>query len=124
MTSCGPVLVIDDDLDSRTLLEMALSVAGYAVTSAKNGAEALAIARREHPAVILLDLMMPVMDGFAFRAAQLREPEIADVPVICVSGRHDAEVAARQLNTVACISKPFALDAIVERVGMVLGERA
>jgi CheY-like chemotaxis protein len=124
MTPSGPVLVIDDDLDSRTLLEMALSVAGYPVASARNGAEALAIARRDHPSVILLDLMMPVMDGYAFREAQLREPSIADIPVICVSGRHDAEIAAQQLNTVACISKPFALDAVVERVGSVLGAKS
>ncbi len=123
MTTDPPVLVIDDDLDSRTLLEMALSAAGFTVASAKNGVEALVIARRDHPSLILLDLMMPVMDGFAFRAAQLREPEIAMIPVICVSGRHDAETVAQQLNTVACISKPFALDKIVESVGSVLGRQ-
>jgi DNA-binding response OmpR family regulator len=123
MTTVPPVLVIDDDLDSRTLLEMALSAAGFTVASARNGAEALVIARRDHPSVILLDLMMPIMDGYAFRAAQLREPELATIPVICVSGRHDAEAAAKQLKTVACISKPFALDKIVESVGSVIGRQ-
>ena len=116
MPSNAPVLVVDDDLDSRTLLEMALSAAGYTVVSATNGAEALAVARRFHPSVILLDLMMPIMDGYAFRAAQLREADIAAIPVICVSGRHDAVAAARQLKTDGCVEKPFELDAIVERV--------
>jgi DNA-binding response OmpR family regulator len=115
--SKAPVLVVDDDLDSRALLEMALSAAGYTVVSATNGMEALAAARRFHPAVILLDLMMPVMDGYAFRAAQLREVELAGIPVICVSGRHDAQAAARELRTDDCVVKPFELDRIVERVG-------
>jgi DNA-binding response OmpR family regulator len=114
--SHAPVLVVDDDLDSRTLLEMALSAAGYTVVSATNGIEALAVARRFHPAVILLDLMMPIMDGYAFRAAQLGEAEIAGIPVICVSGRHDAQAAARELKTAGCVVKPFELDAIVARV--------
>jgi DNA-binding response OmpR family regulator len=111
-----PVLVVDDDPDSRSLLEMALSSAGYRVLSASNGAEGLAVARRVHPAVILLDLMMPIMDGYAFRAAQLREAELAAIPVICVSGRHDAAAAARELQMADCVVKPFVLDTIVERV--------
>jgi DNA-binding response OmpR family regulator len=116
MPGRSPVLVVDDDLDSRTLLELALSTAGYPVVSAANGLEALAIARRFHPAVILLDLMMPVMDGYAFRAAQLLEAELATIPVICVSGRHDAAKAARELQLADCLVKPFELDAIVDRV--------
>lgn len=110
------VLVVDDDPDSRTLLELALSLEGYVVLAAANGAEALDTARRCHPDVILLDLAMPVMDGFAFRAAQLRDPEIIDIPVICVSGRHDAVEAARGLHLAGCVGKPFALDEIVARV--------
>ena len=116
MPGKSPVLVVDDDPDSRTLLEMALSAAGYPVVLAANGAEALAMARRSHPSVILLDLMMPIMDGYAFRAAQLREEELAAIPVICVSGRHDAQSAARQLQISECIVKPFELYTVVERV--------
>lgn len=123
MPSNAPVLVVDDDLDSRTLLEIALSAAGYTVVSATNGAEALTVARRFHPAVILLDLMMPIMDGYAFRAAQLRESELAAIPVICVSGRHDAQAAARELRTADCVVKPFALDTIVERVNALVHSR-
>jgi DNA-binding response OmpR family regulator len=120
MSGAHGVLIVDDDPDSRTLLEIALSIAGYAVASATNGAEALIAAKRCSPKVILLDLAMPVMDGFAFRAAQLRDPDIARIPVICVSGRHDASCAARELKLDACVSKPFCLDEIVLRVAEVL----
>jgi len=107
------VLVVDDDPDSRTLLELALSLEGYVVFAAANGVEALETAHRFHPDVILLDLAMPVMDGFAFRAQQRRDPDLADVPVICVSGRHDAVEAAQGMQLAACVGKPFALDEVV-----------
>jgi CheY-like chemotaxis protein len=113
----GYVLVVEDDLDARAILELALCQAGYIVTLASNGAEALAAARRQRPDVILLDLAMPVMDGFAFRAAQLCDPELATVPVICVSGRHDASEVARTMQLSGCVSKPFLLDELISRVG-------
>ena len=110
------ILVVDDDLNSRTLLELALSFAGYNVRTACNGIEALAAARRDVPHVILLDLSMPLMDGFAFRAEQLRDPTLAHIPVICVSGRHDAPQAAQTLRLAACIGKPFDLDRVIAYV--------
>jgi DNA-binding response OmpR family regulator len=110
------VLVVDDDPDSRALLELALSMSGYAVATATNGLDALRTARRRVPHLILLDLAMPVMDGFAFRAEQLRDEALASVPVICVSGRHDAETVARKMRVADCIPKPFDLDVIVEKV--------
>lgn len=114
--STAVVLVVDDDQDSRTLLELALSLEGYSVRSVADGAAALESARVFHPDVILLDLAMPIMDGFAFRAAQMGDPQIADIPVICVSGRHDADDAAREMKLAGCVGKPFALDEIVGRV--------
>ena len=121
MSPRGTVLVVDDDPDSRTLLEMALSGAGYRVVQAADGADALMAARRARPDVILLDLAMPGMDGFAFREAQVREPALADIPVICVSGRHDAEKAARAMRLDACVCKPYSLDEIVIRVAVLTG---
>ena len=116
MSTTREVLVVDDDPDSRTLLTLALSGAGYDVATAQNGQEALRAARSHRPDVILLDLAMPVMDGFAFRAAQLQDPELAGIPVLCVSGRHDAAEAARDLGLDACLEKPFCLDDVVLRV--------
>jgi len=110
------ILVVDDDRDSRLLLELALSTSGFAVMTASNGEEALQIARRHTPALILLDLAMPVMDGFTFRAKQLQDRSLASIPIICVSGRHDAHQAAEQLRAAACIPKPFDLETVVLRV--------
>ena len=110
------ILVVDDDPDSRNLLELALSLEGYAVRSAADGAAGLMSARLFPPDVILLDLAMPVMDGFAFRAAQLDDPVLVHIPVICVSGRHDADEAARAMKLAGCVGKPFALDEIVVRI--------
>jgi CheY-like chemotaxis protein len=122
MTTDGvAVLVVDDDLDSRTLLELTLSAHGYEVRCAWNGAEALTLARQFHPRVILLDLAMPVMDGYAFREAQLADDEISGIPIVCVSGRHDAVRAARDLKLAGCVSKPFVLDEIVMRVEQLVG---
>ena len=114
------VLVVDDDPDSRALLELVLSHEGYAVRSAADGAAGLRSARRFRPDVILLDLAMPIMDGFTFRAEQLGDPTLAHIPVICVSGRHDAYEAARRMKLAGCVGKPFSLEEILVRVRTVL----
>jgi DNA-binding response OmpR family regulator len=110
------VLVVDDDADSRTLLEIALSLAGYDVATAANGLDALDVARERQPRVILLDLAMPVRAGIEFRARQLRATALARIPVICVSGRHDAARASTQMHVAACIPKPFDLDDVLSHV--------
>jgi DNA-binding response OmpR family regulator len=110
------ILVVDDDADSRTLLELALSNSGFAVETAINGRDALITARRHPPRLILLDLAMPVMDGFAFRHEQLCDNALAGIPVICVSGRHDAAGVSRRLDVAGCIPKPFDLETLVARV--------
>ena len=110
------ILVVDDDSDSRTLLEMALSTSGYEVETAVNGSDALVSARRHRPNLSLLDLAMPVMDGFAFRAEQLRDASLSAIPVICVSGRHDAAGVSRRMQVAGCIPKPFDLQVVIDRV--------
>lgn len=110
------VLVVDDDFDSRTLLEIALSTSGFSVVTAVNGLDALTQARRWHPRLILLDLSMPIMDGFTFRAEQMRDDTLSHIPVICVSGRHDAIPASRGMDVARCIPKPFDLEAVIVSV--------
>lgn len=110
------VLVVDDDTDSRTLLELALRTSGYAVATAVNGLDALRAARLEPPRLILLDLAMPVMDGFTFRTEQLRDETLKSIPVICVSGRHDALPASRNMRAAGCIPKPFDLEVVISSV--------
>jgi CheY-like chemotaxis protein len=117
------ILVVDDDTDSRALLELALLESGYAVDTAVNGLEALRSARRRRPRVILLDLAMPVMDGFTFRHEQLRDDALKAIPVICVSGRHDALPVARRMSIAGCIPKPFDLDVVISSVRDIVNAR-
>jgi len=97
----GPsVLIIDDDSDSREALAELLTDQGYVVSAAANGAEGLVYLRsgkRAH--VILLDLMMPDVDGWDFRVEQKRDPALAAIPVVVISGAGkllDAEYALRK----------------------------
>lgn len=105
-----PVLVVEDDAESRTMLATVLTLEGFRVVTAQDGAEALRLAVEDQPCVILLDLMMPVMDGEQFRARQLADPRIAGLPVILVSAASGAEAKARELGIDCCIRKPINLD--------------
>jgi CheY-like chemotaxis protein len=111
-----PILIVDDDADSRGFLETLLNSQGYPVTTATDGEEALAVAQEQHPRLILLDLMMPVMDGFAFRAAQLRSPELADTPVILISAIDDHVQIERRVGSVPAVPKPIDVDVLLDQV--------
>jgi CheY-like chemotaxis protein len=110
------VLVVDDDPDVRSLLEMCLGLEGFDVLTASNGRHALLTLNETHPALILLDLMMPVMDGVEFRRQQRAEPRLRDIPVVCLSARHDARQTAIALGFAGFLSKPFDLDTVVAAV--------
>lgn len=84
--------------------------------TAANGREALDVLEQWRPSVIVLDLMMPVMDGWDFRAEQLRRATIADVPVILLSGARDVRTSAEQLSAWLAIPKPFDLDVLLAAV--------
>ena len=112
----GPVLVVEDDLDSRTMLTLLLNMRGYPTIAAGNGAEALTLAREHHPCLILLDLMMPVMDGEAFRKAQVRDEELKDIPVILVTARYDGAANAHRLGAASWLGKPLKVEQILAEV--------
>jgi CheY-like chemotaxis protein len=98
-------------------VEDALLLEGYAVRRARNGREAIEILRRWLPRLILLDLMMPVMDGWAFRAAQHQlGGDAAEVPVIVLSGAREARARADELGAVEALSKPFDLNQVIAAV--------
>lgn len=101
------VLIVDDDPDMRSLQRMALESGGYEVTVATNGLEALRQLRAEDaPCVILLDLMMPVMDGLTFLANKRAVPSLQEIPVVCVSaGGPELLARARQLGAEECLTK-------------------
>ena len=111
-----PILVVEDDPDVREALVLLLEREGYAVTSVNNGQEALEQLRATPSALILLDLMLPVMDGFEFRVHQLQDPALARVPVIVLSGGGDLTRKVEPLHVDACISKPLDLERLLALV--------
>jgi CheY-like chemotaxis protein len=110
------VLVVDDDRDIRDSLIEVLEDHGYHATGAANGAEALAMLRTSpRPCLILLDLMMPVMDGRGFREEQLKNPAWADIPVIVISAYGNVEDQAHEL-AVNFVRKPLRTRPLIEMV--------
>jgi CheY-like chemotaxis protein len=101
------VLVVEDDTDLREMMAELLKTEGFEPDLAGDGLEALdkLRARPDHPHVILLDMMMPRMDGWTFRRQQFREPGLADIPVVIVSAAPREQLKA--VNAAAFISKPF-----------------
>jgi two-component system response regulator MprA len=113
------ILVIDDEPQVRATIRDALALEGYEVSEATNGFEGLAMLSTLRPHAIVLDLWMPVMDGWAFRRAQLAShPEI---PVVVLSALDIATERLSELRADALIGKPFDLDVLYAAVGDVLG---
>ena len=106
------VLLIEDDTDTREVLRLILESAGMTVTPAYDGLDALERLQEVHerdpltPCAIVLDYMMPRFSGAQFRARQLANPDLADVPVILVSAISDLEARAKALNAFAVLQKP------------------
>jgi len=113
------VLVVDDDADIRSLLVGVLTDEGYTAESAPNGRDALAILDRWRADAIVLDLMMPVMDGWTF-VEQLRESK-RDIPILVLSAAGDLKRHAMRLGAVDVISKPFDLETLLPRIARVTG---
>ena len=113
MTATGPVLIVEDDPDSRQFLTTMLEFTGREVITATNGAEAFNMARAHHPCLIVLDLMMPVMTGEEFRKAQVADSSIKNIPVVVVSAHHQAPEIAKRMKVAGCVTKPVDFDALV-----------
>jgi CheY-like chemotaxis protein len=108
------ILVVEDDGDVNEAICSLLTEHGFATITVQNGADALA-QLRAHPHVraIVLDVMMPVMNGATFRGAQLEDPSIADIPLVLLTGRSDGKPLAQALNAAAFLQKPFDADALL-----------
>ena len=103
------ILIIEDDVDIREELADMLRDEGLTVAEAGDGAEAIALLERGPalPTVILLDLMMPGMDGWEFRARQRRDERLKGIPVVVMSGAGDVKTAAAELAVEGVLVKPF-----------------
>src|SRR5215217_2350461 len=115
------VLIVDDETTVRDMMQRMLTFLGYETMVATNGAEALEQMRLRRPCVVLLDIRMPVMDGFEFRRQQLADPALADIPVVCVSGYYEPDSVYDELQLV-CLEKPVALASVSRAVAAHCGD--
>lgn len=111
------VMIVDDDVDIRETIADLLEARGFRVLAAGDGAAAMAELRRgARPCVILLDLMMPGLTGESFRALQLADAALADIPVVLLSGARAVDEVARRMG-VEALAKPLELAELVSTVG-------
>ena len=113
------VLVVDDDPDIRLMVSWALADEGFRVVEASNGRDALHAVRRDSPDAILLDLGMPVMDGWTF-VRECRSARVCEgVPIVIMSAGHRAGEATK-IGAADFLAKPFDLDVLVRKLDEVL----
>ena len=111
------ILIVEDDDDLRECLSAFLEGEGYSVVEAEDGKQALVRLRSSSDVcLILLDLFMPVMNGWAFRAEQLRDPSLATIPVIVISADAGTPQKATALGAVDSMMKPIEFDHLLQAV--------
>jgi two-component system chemotaxis response regulator CheY len=115
MTTRLHVLAVDDDPAIREFLEMLLISEGYEVTTAPNGAAAIRLLDLVMPAVILLDMRMPIMDGWQFLELYRRRPGVKAPIVVLTAAQDDARRAA-EAGADGYVAKPFAIDAVLHAI--------
>ena len=108
----GSILVVEDDVRALEALTDLLEASGYTVKRAQNGHDALIQAKEQPPGMILLDLSMPVMDGWEFMRQQRLEPSIADIPVVVIT----ALVSAIPAGAKALVTKPINVNRLMSLV--------
>lgn len=112
------VLIVDDEPNIRLFMREFLESEGYSILEARNGREGLAILTREHPRVIITDLLMPEMDGMDFLRATRREPETKKIPVIVLSVKDEfSDIrSAFEAGATEYLTKPFDPGYLVAKV--------
>jgi two-component system response regulator MprA len=118
------ILVVDDDDHIRSMVVELLEDEGYTVQSAVDGLEALdrLRAQPQHPCVILLDLMMPRMDGWAFRQAQRQDPALAPIPVVTMSAHANLAATAAPLKPAGIVAKPIDIPHLLAVIAELCGD--
>lgn len=111
------ILLVEDDVDILEALQELLESEGYTVLCATNGLEALQVLRTQSlPTLILLDLMMPVMDGYQFCHAKKEDPRLAQIPVVVMSADGQVEKKIAQIGIPDFLKKPVELEAVLANV--------
>lgn len=116
------VLMVDDEMSNRKLVSLLLGRVGYTVLTAPNGDEGLIVAKAEHPDVILLDIIMPVMDGHEMLSRLKRDPETKDIPVIMLTARGaDQDIATSfKRGAVFHLDKPYETKDLLQKIEVAL----
>ncbi|HYE73931.1 MAG TPA: response regulator [Blastocatellia bacterium] len=109
------ILLVEDDFDLRDMMTVFLEGEGYDVTAVANGQEAIDfLLRSGRPKLILLDLMMPVMNGWEFRRSQRQDPRLSRIPVVIISADANVREEAVQLGADSYLTKPIEFDALLK----------
>ncbi|MGE0872222.1 MAG: CBS domain-containing protein [Kofleriaceae bacterium] len=109
-----PVMIVEDDADLLADYEQVIREEGYSVVTAQNGAEAIKrLGDAPSPGLIILDLNMPVMDGWTFRSHLLQDPHKAQIPVVLMSGSRDLTSEVSNLDVDGCLRKPVSLNQLL-----------
>ena len=115
------IVLIDDEFGLSDVLAATLSDAGYRVFAAVNGAQGLEVMAEHPPDLVLLDYMMPILDGPGVLAAMRADPKFAHLPVVLMSAMPESVVRRRTTDYAAFLRKPFDFDAVIEAVANALG---
>jgi len=116
------ILIVDDEDMIRSLLRLTLVRAGYNVTEAETGEEGISLVRKQKPDLILLDVMMPGMDGFAVCEQIRQEPDAGDIPILMLSARKDSRSRqkSRRVGATGYLTKPWTTDDLLWHVSEAL----
>ncbi|HVL25643.1 MAG TPA: response regulator [Thermomicrobiales bacterium] len=114
------ILVVEDQEDVAQLIEVVLKGEGYTVAIARDGAHGLMLSRDWKPDLILMDIMLPGVDGGTLIARLRKEPETADLPIIAMSASRTLRDRTPELEADALLSKPFDVDALLVQVQFLL----
>lgn len=117
------VLVVDDDADVRHTIAELLTNAGYDALTAVDGAEALERLRSASAQLIILDLMMPRMDGIEFRLRQRQDPTLAAIPTVLITAHEPPRDGVIPLEPAACVRKPFDVGTLLAVVRRFVGDQ-
>lgn len=121
-STMAKILVVDDEALLRAMLRDALEEAGYAVVLAENGRAGIASAKADRPDCILLDVMMPGLDGYETCAAIKADPDLADIPVLLISATTDLRVIdrAEQVGAAEVLPKPLPMEQLQQALAFAL----
>lgn len=117
------ILVVDDEPELRTAVKIRLEVEGYDVIAAENGKQCLELARAQKPDLIILDLMMPVMDGYTALKRLKEDPELAKIPVIILSIKEKIKMEGLFISDMIedYVEKPFETQELLSKIKRILG---